>query len=147
MRAARSLPMPGISRSAAVSSAERSCGWLETISAPLRYARILNGLSFLISRRSAISSRIRAIAALSKPQSFCLDPVFEEPRAACGKRGTNRRLRFRRPVREKAAAAAGTADLGCRRARGAGARDQVVYGGRRDAGCEPFPVLPFFGDL
>src|SRR5919201_911772 len=35
------------------------------MSAPLRYARILNGLSSLISRRSAISRRIRAMAALS----------------------------------------------------------------------------------
>ena len=82
IRAARSLPMPGISRRPAASSAASSCGWLATMSAPLRYARILNGLSFLISRRSAISRRMRAIARLSKPQAFRLDAVVEHARAA-----------------------------------------------------------------
>ena len=67
-----------------------SCGWLATMSAPLRYARILNGLSFLISRRSAISRRMRAIARLSNPQAFRLDAVVEQARAAARERGGDR---------------------------------------------------------
>ena len=55
--AARSLPMPGISRSRSRRARRAACGWLATMSAPLRYARILKGLSFLISRRSAIFAK------------------------------------------------------------------------------------------
>ena len=92
------------------------------MSAPFRYARILNGLSFLISRRSAISRRMRAIARLSKPQSFGLDAVVEHARAAGGQRRGDRRARLRRTVAEETAAAACAADLGRRRAGGRGAR-------------------------
>ena len=95
MRAARSLPMPGISRSPVSSSRDSSCGWLATMSAPLRYARILNGFSFLISSRSAISRRMRAIAGLSKPQAFGLDPVVEHAGAAGGERRGDRGARAR----------------------------------------------------
>ena len=49
-----------------VERAQDRWGWLAAMSAPLRYARILKGLSLLISSRSAISRRIRAIARLSK---------------------------------------------------------------------------------
>ena len=95
--------MPGISRSPVSSRSESSCGWLAAMSAPLRYARILKGLSFLISRRSAISRRIRAIARLSNPQPFHLDAVVEHARAAVGQRGGDRRPRLRRTVAEQAA--------------------------------------------
>src|SRR5260370_40291869 len=111
MRAARSLPMPGISRSAAVSSVVSSCGWLATMSAPFRYARILNGLSALISRRSAISRRMRAIAGLSNAQPFDLDVVIQQARAARAQREGDRRPCRRRAVTEETAPAARAADL------------------------------------
>src|SRR5688572_9472911 len=57
--------MPGSARrSPGVRSATRS-GWCAMVSAALRYARILNGFSFLISRRSPISASTRATARLS----------------------------------------------------------------------------------
>src|SRR6267143_569963 len=103
------------------------------MSAPLRYARILNGLSFLISSRSAISRRIRAIATLSKPQPFHLDAVVEQARPAVGKRGGDRRMRPGRAVAEKTPAAARAAHLGGSRSGRRRAGDQVVDGWRRDA--------------
>src|SRR6266851_469466 len=114
MRAARSLPMPGISRKAAASSAARSCGWLAAMSAALRYARILKGLSFLISSRSAISRKILAIAWLSNPQAFRLDLVLEQPRAPGRERRGDRDLRVGRPVTNQTPAAARAAHLGPR---------------------------------
>ena len=95
IRAARSLPMPGNLAQAGLVERASSCGWLAAMSAPLRYARILNGLSSLISSRSAISRRMRAIAALSKPQAFGLDAVVEQARAAGGERRGDRRARAR----------------------------------------------------
>src|SRR6266852_5802609 len=92
------------------------------MSAPLRYARILNGLSFLISRRSAISRRMRAIARLSKPEAFGLDMVVERPRAAG-------RERFGR------------------RASGFRARHQIVDRRRRDAGRQALAVFPLDANL
>src|SRR5437899_13057414 len=112
MRAARSLPMPGISRRPASSKRERSWGWLAEISAPFRYARILNGLSLLISRRSAISRRIRAIAWLSNSKAFGLDAVVQEARAAVRQRRRDRRACRGRTVAEQTAAASSAADLG-----------------------------------
>src|SRR5438270_6488451 len=103
------------------------------MSAPFRYARILNGLSFLISRRSAISRRIRAMAGLSNPESVGLDVVIEHARTPAGERFGDRVAHFRRPIAEQAAATARTADL---RRRGAGAacpRDKVLDRRGRDA--------------
>src|SRR5258708_14857003 len=63
--AARSFPTPCSSRrSADVRPATRRVSWA-TVSAAFRYARILKGFSPLISRRSPISARMRAIARLS----------------------------------------------------------------------------------
>src|SRR5262245_11570335 len=60
-----SLPMPERpSRSAGDRSATRSAVWT-IVSEAFRYARILNGFSALISRRSPISARTLAIARLS----------------------------------------------------------------------------------
>src|SRR5438445_8128204 len=104
------------------------------MSAPLRYARILNGLSFRISSRSAISPRTRAMPALSKAQAFRFDPELEQPRPAGRERGGDRGLRVGRPVREQAAASARAADF---RGGGAGrprADDEIVDHGRGDAG-------------
>src|SRR3989442_6738657 len=81
------------------------------MSAPFRYARILNGLSFLISRRSAISRRMWAIARLSNSQAFDLDSVVEESRAAGRERLGDRRSCRRRTVAEETPTAARAADF------------------------------------
>src|SRR5438445_3567440 len=117
------------------------------MSAPLRYARILNGLSSLISRRSAISRRMRAIARLSNPEAFALDLVVEQPRAARGEGASYRGARVGGAVAEQATAAAGAADLGGRRPRRPGAFDQIVDCRRRDARREPLAIVPFDRDL
>ena len=52
-----------------------------------------------------------------------------------------------RTVAEEAPAAAGAADLGGGRARGRGARDQVLDHRRRHARREALPVVPLDGDL
>src|SRR4051812_4504461 len=103
------------------------------MSAPFRYARILNGLSVLISSRSAISLRIRAIARLSKPQPFGLDAVLEQARSATGQRGGDRRARLWRTEAEKTATAARTAHLGGSRSGAGRAGNQIVDKRRRDA--------------
>src|ERR1700704_2866813 len=113
------------------------------MSAPFRYARILNGLSLLISSRSAISRRIRAIARLSKPQTFRLDAVVEQARPAVSQGGGDRRMRLGRAVAEKTAAAARAAPLGGSRPGRRCAGDQVVDGWRRDARRQPLAVFPF----
>src|SRR5439155_12960507 len=112
------------------------------MSAPLRYARILNGLSFLISSRSAISRRIRAIARLSKPQTFRLDAVVEQARPAVSQRGGNRRMRLGRTVAEKTPAAARSAHLGGSRSGRRRAGDQDVDGGVVAPGPSRLPVSP-----
>src|SRR5688572_15046557 len=147
MRAARSLPMPGISRSPVTSSVATSWGWLAIMSAPFRYARILNGLSSLISRRSAISRRMRATAALSNPEAFRFDPVVEQARAAPRQRLGDGCPGGRRAVAEQAASAAGAAHLGGGGAGRLGALDQVVDRGGGDAGRKAFAILPLLGDL
>src|SRR5438067_13040476 len=117
------------------------------MSAPLRYARILKGLSSLISRRSAISRRILAIATLSNPQAFRLDLVVEQPRAAGGERRGDRALRVGRAVADQAAAAPRAADLGACRAGRHGTRDEIVDSRCRDTRREPLAIFPFPGDL
>src|SRR5580765_6015713 len=139
--------MPGISRRPASSSCESSCGWLPVMSAPLRYARILNGFSPLISRRSAVSRRTRAIAALSNPQTLGFDAIVEESGAAGRQRGGNGLPRARRAVAEEAAAAARAADLGRRRSRRLRSGDEVVDRRRCDAGREPLAVVPLGRDV
>src|SRR5215831_4227112 len=117
------------------------------MSAPFRYARILNGLSFLISSRSAISRRMRAIWPLSNAQAFHVDVVVEHLRPAGSKRVGDRGSLLRRAVAEDAAAAAGAADLRGRGAGRRGARAERVDRRRRDAGRETLAVLPFRGDV
>src|SRR4051794_27789773 len=110
------------------------------MSAAFRYARILNGLSPLISSRSATSRRTRAIAWLSKPQTFGLDAVVEHARAAGRERLGDGRADTGRAVAEQAAAAAGAAHFRGRRARGFRAGNQIVDGRGRHAGREPLAV-------
>src|SRR5262245_6776516 len=117
------------------------------MSAPFRYARILNGLSSLISRRSAVSRRMRAIAWLSKPQTFSLDAEVQKTRPAGGERFGDRLSRRRGAIAEQTAAAPGAADFRPGRARRGGASDQVLDSGGGDAWCQPLPVVPFDGDL
>src|SRR5947208_10092585 len=117
------------------------------MSAPFRYARILNGLSFLISRRSAISRRIRAMAGLSKQEPFGLDVVIEHARTPAGERFGDSVMHFRRTIAEQAAAPAGPAHL---RRRGAGSacpRDEVLDRRGRDARRKPLPVVPLDRNL
>src|SRR2546426_9856696 len=117
------------------------------MSAPFRYARILNGLSFLISRRSAIARRMWAIARLSNSQAFDLDSVVEESRAAgrerLGDRGSCREW----TVAEETPTAARAADFRGSRAGCTRARDEILNGRRRHARREPLAVLPLGGDL
>src|SRR5262245_5952107 len=144
--AARSLPIPGISRSAVSSRVASSCGWLLAISATLRYARILNGLSPLISRRSATSSRMCAMAALSNPEAFCVDVKVQDASAALTERRGDGGSAVGRAVAEQAAATACPAYF---RGRGSGcarpAHEVIDFRGG-DARREPFAVFPFLGD-
>src|SRR6478736_8827917 len=117
------------------------------MSAPFRYARILNGLSFLISSRSAISRRIRATAWLSNPKSLGFDAIGEEPGPAAGERGADRFMCGRWTVAEEAAAASGAAHFGCGRSGRVCAGDQIVNRRGRDTRREPLPVVPFDGNL
>src|SRR3989454_4766961 len=117
------------------------------MAAPFRYARILNGLSFLIPRRSAIARRMWAIARLSNSQAFDLDSVVEESRAAgrerLGDRGSCREW----TVAEETPTAARAADFRGSRAGCTRARDEILNGRRRHARREPLAVLPLGGDL
>src|SRR3989442_6875758 len=117
------------------------------MSAPFRYARILNGLSFLISRRSAISRRMWAIARLSNSQAFDLDSVVEESRAAGRERLGDRRSCRRWTVAEETPTAARAADFRGGRAGCTRARDENLHGRRRHDPREPLAVLPLGGDL
>src|SRR4051812_19385384 len=117
------------------------------MSAPFRYARILKGLSLLISRRSAISRRILAMAGLSNLQTFRLDVIVEQMRPSLGEGVGDRRPCVRRTKAEEAPAAACATDLGAGGARSCSPADQVFDGGRRHAGGEALPVGPLLGDL
>src|SRR4029453_17412800 len=117
------------------------------MSAPFRYARILNGFSSLISRRSAISRRMRAMAGLSNPEPFPLDAPVEHAGAGRGEGGGDRRLCGRGSVAKQTAAPASSAHLGRRRPGLGGAFDELVDGRRRDTGGKSLSVGPFVGDL
>src|SRR5262249_33909554 len=94
-----------------------------------------------------ISRRMRAMAALSKPQPFRLDAILEDLGAAGRQRRRDGRLRSRRSVAEETPAAARATNFRRRRARGRGAGDEIVDRRGGDAGRELLPVLPFPGDL
>src|SRR6266511_3249977 len=96
------------------------------MSAPFRYARILKGLSFLISSRSATSRRIRAIARLSNPQTFHLDTVLEESGAAFDQRADDGRACFGWTITEQAPAPPGAAHFGGRRSGLTCSCDQLI---------------------
>src|SRR5258706_14055884 len=116
------------------------------MSAPLRYARILNGLSSLISRRSAVSRRMRAIAWLSKPQAFGLDAVVQQTRAPVRECCGDRLSRRRGTVAEQTTASPGTADFRPGRAGRSGASDKGLDDRRGDTRRQPLPVVPFNRD-
>src|SRR5205814_7060437 len=117
------------------------------MSAPFRYARILNGLSFLSSKRSAISWRMRATPRLSKLQPVHLDPIVENPRAAGGQRVGDGRPGRGWSVAEETPAAARAADLRRGGARCGRARHEAVNRRRGDPRREALPVVPLGGNL
>src|SRR4030095_4199664 len=90
---------------------------------------------------------MRAIATLSKPESFGFDAIAEQARAAGAERLLDGRSTLRRAVAEQTAAAARAADLHRRRPRVRGAAEELVDRGRRHAGREPLAVLPFDSDV
>ena len=94
--ALRSLPMPGMAAAIRRRSGRRSAPRNATIvSAALRYARILNGFSPLISRRSPISAKTRAMRQVfhdaSSSRHAGLDAA--SPPTRSGSRGARRRPR------------------------------------------------------
>src|SRR5439155_12712687 len=107
----------------------------------------LNGLSSLISRRSAISRRMRAIARLSNLEALGLDMVVEQPRAALRERVGDRGSRAWRTVANHAPAAARAAHLAGHRTGGLRARHQIVDRRRRDARRQALAVFPLDANL
>src|SRR4029078_7885472 len=105
-----------------------------------------NGLSFLISSRSAISRRMRAIAWLSNEQPLRLDFVVENPRPAGSERFGNRRAFRGGAEAEQAPAAAGAAYLGRGGADEGRPSDQRLDLPGRHAGRQALAVLPFGRD-
>src|SRR5204863_4173975 len=90
---------------------------------------------------------MRAIAWLSKPQTFSLDAVVQKTRPAGGERFGDRLSRRGRAVTEQTAASPGAADFRSGGAGRGGASDEVLDGRGGDAGCQPLPVVPFDGNL
>src|ERR1700733_9646549 len=86
---------------------------------------------------------MRAIAGLSKAETFRLDLELEHAGALSSQRRRDGRFGLRRAVAEQAAAAARAADFCGRGSGGSSAVDQVVDIWCRDAGGQPFAVLPF----
>src|SRR6187401_1246591 len=138
--------MPGIERSCCSSSCATAWGHVASVSAADRYALILNALSPLISRRSAISPSTSDNARLSTPEPVAFEGVVEDARATSCQCVPDRIACGRRAVAKETPAAAGAADLrgGC--ARSHGTCDQVVDGGRRHAWCKTLAVVPLLGD-
>ena len=148
IRAARSLPMPGISRRPASSSARE-------------LVRMVGGDVGAV----AVRANLERVVVLDLqevgdlPEDARDRQVIQAAglRSRCGSRAGARRrrraprrspvARVGRAVAEQTAAAAGAADLGGRGAGRGRARDQVVDGRRRDAGRQPLAVVPFDGDL
>src|SRR5262245_9193409 len=146
MRAARSLPMPGIVRRAWSPSVDTGCGQVAIVSAAVRYARTLNALSPLISSRSAICARTCETILLSTRQPVALEREIEDAGASCRERVADGLSCRRRTEAEEAPAAARAADLGGGRAGSLGACDQIVDRGRGDAWSQPLSIVPLLGD-
>ena len=129
-------------------------GVLATMSAPFRYARILNGLSPFSSSMSPISPRMRAIAEVIEaasprqrgalrfrcgsraeraPPAASASRTARPCRAAPGRTGSRHRRR-RRPCAACAPAAMR-------------ARDQIVNLRRGDARRQPLAVVPLLGEV
>ena len=127
-RAAPAVP-PG------ASAATRS-GWCAMVSEALRYARILNGFSFLISSRSPISASTRAIARLSMQVARMRvnTIVYIMRRCRFGTTpasGPARARRVRRPQHPRRSARAGEG-VRPRRHHPVRAQRRVAGAGRRD---------------
>src|SRR5262245_37155746 len=146
MRAARSLPMPGIARRAGSSSVDTGCGQVAMVSAAVRYARTLNALSPLISSRSAICARTCETILLSTRQPVALEREIEDAGASRRERAADGLARRWRTVAEEAPAAARAADLGGRGTGCPGARDEIVDRGRGHARSQPLAIVPLLGN-
>src|SRR5918992_4477924 len=88
-----------------------------SVSAAVRYARILKAFSPLISSRSAMSAKTCAIWRLSTRQAVPFDAEIEQAGAACGQCVANRITPLRWAVAEEASAASRATHFG---GRGAG---------------------------
>src|SRR5687768_11891617 len=117
-----------------------------SVSAAVRYARILKAFSPLISSRSAISAKTCATCRLSTREPVAFDVEIEDAGAASGQRVTDGVVAIRGTIAEQASAAAGSADLCRRRPRASCAGDQLVDRGRRHTGRELLAGLPFRKD-
>ena len=144
IRAARSLPMPGISRSCRRRRAcASSCGWFaDDVGAVAVRANLERVLALDLEQVGDLAEHPRDRDVIQRG-ALALDPVVEQPRAAGGQRLGDGWSRLGRAVAEEASAAAGAADL---RRGGAGRlrpRDQRLDGRRGDARRQPLAVVPF----
>ena len=134
------------------SAGDRSPRWA-IVSDALRYARILNGFSLLISRRSAISASMRAMARLStrahRRRRACrastrLDRKIEQAPPRLRARHESPAVRF---TDAEQAPAAVPRRRPCPPAPALSAAASVVDLRRRDARRELLAVLPLVGDV
>src|SRR5688572_28018819 len=116
-----------------------------SVSAAVRYARILKAFSPLISSRSAISAKTCATCLLSTGEPVPFDPEIEHAGAAGGQRVANRVAAVRWAVAEETPAAPRAAHLGGRGAGLCGPGDQIIDSRRRYPGRQPLARVPFVG--
>src|SRR5687768_10241653 len=117
-----------------------------SVSAAVRYARILKAFSPLISSRSAISAKTCATCRLSTDEPVPFDAVLEHAGAASGQRVANRFTSLRWAVAEEAPAASRAAHLGGGGAGLLGARNQIIDRRRRHPGRQLLARVPFVGN-
>src|SRR5262245_54074 len=117
------------------------------MSAAFLYARILNGLSPLISSRSATSRKTCATAGLSNPQTFGFDAVLENAGTLTRHSPGDVRLRVWGAVEENTAPSACAADLGSVGPGGGRAIHERVDVRRCDAGSQSPSIGPLDRNL
>src|SRR5688572_26202634 len=138
--------MPGSSRSCLSSMRATGSAHALSVSAAVRYARILKAFAPLISSRSPISARILAICLLSTREAVPFDAEVEQAGAAGAERLANGLAPPGRTDAEEASTATCAAHL-CRGGTSLHRpRNQCVNGRRRHAGGQPFPVFPLLGE-
>src|SRR5688572_9597117 len=138
--------MPGNARSWESSMRATGSPHADRVSAAVRYARILNAFSPLISSRSAISAKTCATCLLSTRETVPFDAEIEQARAAGGKGVADRAPATRRPIAEQAPAAAGAANFGGGCACAERPRDEVVDRRRGHPRSKLLASVPLCGD-